>query len=136
MPSPTASFILLTASTADFTPVFSGTSSDSVSFTVIAPSLIVDKRPGFFSEAALHPLNPEIAFATFTERSAPQDVTQQTSSLGLVSLTVSGGLLGGFDFVLWWSSSSQQLTGCDGGIVFTWGWVLFTFMLRFDADVF
>lgn len=88
MPSPTASFILRTASLVDYTPVFSGPSSDSVSFTVMAPSFIVDKTPCNLSEAAFLPFNPGIALAMSTGLFAPTSETTLTSTPGLVSFTV------------------------------------------------
>ncbi len=71
IPSPTTSLILVRASLADYTPVFSGKSRDSVSFTVMAPSLMVDNTPCLLSGAAFLPLNPDMALATSTDLSAP-----------------------------------------------------------------
>ncbi len=71
VPSPAASFVFVATSFTSCAPIFSKASSNSISFAIVTPSLVISGAPNFFSKTTLRPFEPNVILTVSAKESIP-----------------------------------------------------------------
>src|SRR5437016_722112 len=80
VPSPATSLVLLATSRTICAPMFSSTSSSSISLATVTPSLVMTGEPNFFSITTLRPLGPSVTFTALARVLTPRRIACRDSS--------------------------------------------------------
>src|SRR5207249_4489919 len=81
VPSPARSEVLVATSFTIWAPMFSISSSSSISFATVTPSLVTVGLPNFLSMTTLRPLGPNVTFTASASLSTPRFRRARASTL-------------------------------------------------------
>src|SRR3989454_10481238 len=81
VPSPARSEVLVATSFTIWAPMFSISSSSSISLATVTPSLVTVGLPNFFSMTTLRPLGPSVTFTASASLSTPRFRRARASTL-------------------------------------------------------
>ena len=119
VPSPATSLVLDAASFSSWAPMFSNSSSSSISFAIVTPSEMTWGGPNFLSSTTLRPRGPRVTPTVSASLSMPRFIAARASSLYLICLANC-------------SSSWQPAPGLGlAGVVLTLGLIYIVDLLYF-----
>jgi len=71
VPSPAISWVFSATSLQSWAPIFSNSSSNSISFAIVTPSLVIRGEPNFLSKTTFLPLGPRVILTASASWSTP-----------------------------------------------------------------
>ena len=88
VPSPAISLVLEATSDTNLAPIFSKWSSNSISFAMVTPSLVINGEPNDFSSTTLRPLGPKVTLTVSARISTPRTMAARASDENLISFDI------------------------------------------------
>ena len=93
VPSPATSFVLVATSFTSCAPMFSKASSNSISFAIVTPSLVINGAPKDLSKTTFLPFGPNVTLTVFASLFTPASNAARASAPYFNSFAMINNLL-------------------------------------------